>query len=126
MSSSRFAEYSAVSCSRCCVEDVQEDRHRLVEVVVAAIDVRLEELHADELVVLRVLDVVDVDVERREHLLLALRDRLRLGGFLSLSAFVLGLGLLLDARVDVERVLPAEHGGVRRLLHQLRRRPCRS
>ena len=46
---------------------------------------------------------------------------LRLGDRLVVASFgVLVRDLLLDARVDVERVLPAEHGGVRRLLHQLR------
>ena len=97
------------------IDDVEEDRDRLVVVVVATIEIGLEELHPDQLVVLGVLDVVDVDVERVEHLLLALGDRLRRR--LGVGRLV-HVGLLLDPRIDVERVLPAQHRGVGRLLHQ--------
>ena len=103
------------------LDDVLEQRRRLVELVVPAVHVRLEELHPDQLGVARVLDVVDVDVERVDHLLLALGDRLGLGDLLRLG-LVVGAHLdrvRLHPRIDRQRVLPAEDGGVGRLLLQL-------
>ncbi len=61
---------------RVLVDDLLELRQRLLEVIVGPVDPRLEELHHHELLVVGILDVLDVDVEGREHLLLALGDRL--------------------------------------------------
>jgi hypothetical protein len=64
------------------LDDVLEHRQGLVELVVAPEDLGLEELHHHQFLAL-ILDEVDVDVERGDHLLLALGDVLRgrdLGG----------------------------------------------
>ncbi len=118
------------------LDDVLEQRDRVVEVVGLVVNVRLLPLDLDELGGVR--DVLDVRVERLDHLLLVLGDRLlgELDRLLLLAALLLALRALLELGdlfalldlllfrvatgvVDRQAVLPRDDRRVRRLLQPL-------
>ncbi len=96
---------------RVLVDDVLEELTGLVEVVVLVVDARLAVLDHHQLG--RVGHVLNVRVERGDHLLLVFRDRQRIELVLVLELAARFLHLLaLLVVVDVQGVLPRQDRGV--------------